>query len=81
MSTVFDVTSRYQIDDNGITASPKDKLSVLYTLYRVIDGDSMLNIAARHLGDDRRWWEIADINPQVKYPDDLVVGSLIRIPR
>lgn len=79
--TAFDVTSRYQLDDNGRTASPKDKATVLYNLYRVVEGDTVLNIAARLLGDDRRWWEIADINPQVKYPEDLVVGGIIRIPR
>ena len=82
MSTApFAVTSRYQVDGSGITASPKEKLVVLYSLYRVISGDSVMNIAARLLGDDRRWWEISDINPQVKYPEDLVVGNIIRIPR
>lgn len=77
----FDVSSRYQLDSSGITASPKDKLPVLYSLHRVVQGDTILNIAARLLNDDKLWWQIADINPQVKYPEDLVVGSLIRIPR
>lgn len=77
----FDVTSRYKLDDSGQSASPKAKVTVVYGLHRVVDGDSITNIAARLLSDDRRWWEIADINPQVKYPEDLVVGSIIRIPR
>lgn len=81
MSSPFDVISRYQLDDDGIHASPKPQQLVLYTLHRVNNGDNLLNIAARLLGDDRRWWEIANINPQVKYPDDLVVGDVIRIPR
>lgn len=78
---VFAVTSRYQVDDNGISASPKDKLTVKYSLHRVVQGDTILNIAARIPGDDRLWWQVADINPQVTYPEDLVVGDLIRIPR
>lgn len=77
----FDVTSRYQLDTNGQTASPKVKLSVVYSLHRLTDGDTITNIAARLLGDDRRWWEIADINPQIKYPEDLVSGDVIRIPK
>lgn len=77
----FDVTSRYQLDDSGITASRKSVAAVPYTTYRVISGDTMLNLAARLLGNDRRWWEIADLNPQVKFPEDLVVGNLLRIPR
>lgn len=79
--TGFAVTSRYQVDSNGISASPKDKQIVLYSQYRASQGDSMSNIAARLLGDDRRWWEIADINPQIKYPEDLAPGDIIRIPR
>jgi hypothetical protein len=77
----FDVTSRYQLDASGQTASPKPKVTVNYYLYRLVQGDTMLNLAARTLGSDRRWWEIADINPQIKYPEDLVVGSVIRMPR
>jgi nucleoid-associated protein YgaU len=77
----FSVTSRYELDTNGQTASPKGKATTNYYLYRVVQGDTMLNLAARSLGSDRRWWEIADINPQVKYPEDIVPGQVLRLPR
>lgn len=77
----FDASSRYQLDTSGQTASPKAKVLTAYTLYRVMQGDTIRSLAARALGNDRRWWEIADINPQVKYPEDLVVGSVLRMPR
>jgi hypothetical protein len=32
------------------------------------------------LGDPLRYWEIADINPQFKFPLDIVPGKVIRLP-
>lgn len=78
---MLDTSSRYRLDPSGQTASPKPKSDATYSLHRVVEGDTLLNLAARTLGSDRRWWEIADINPQVKYPEDLEVGSLLRLPR
>ena len=77
----LDTTSRYRSDTSGQYALPKEKGEVTYYTHRVVEGDTVLNLAARSLGSDQRWWEIADINPQVKYPEDLEVGTLLRIPR
>lgn len=77
----LDITSRYQLDAGGQTASRKPTSSVVYYLHRVVEGDTILNIASRALGSDRRWWEIADLNPHIKYPEDLVVGGVIRVPQ
>ena len=77
----FAPTSRYKVDTGNITASRKTLVAVPYFTHRVIEGDTLMNLSARHLRSDRRWWEIADLNPQVKYPEDLVVGNIIRIPQ
>lgn len=78
---VFATGSRYQLDSSKKTASRKPLGSVSFSLHRVVEGDTLRNIAARLLGNDSRWWEIADINPQVKFPEDITVGSSLRIPR
>jgi nucleoid-associated protein YgaU len=49
-------------------------------LYTVKQGDTLENIAARILGTTERYWELADLNPQVKFPLDLNTGDTIRIP-
>lgn len=69
------------MDANKITASRKPVGQISYSLHRVREGDTLRNISARLLGSDSRWWEIADINPQCKFPEDLVVGSTIRVPQ
>lgn len=43
-------------------------------------GERLDAIAARELGDPELWWVIANANPEVFYPDDLPVGTVLRIP-
>ncbi len=51
-----------------------------YRLYTAIDGDTFDTLAHRFYGDSRLWWRIADMNPQVHFPTDLVPGTMIRVP-
>lgn len=79
---VYDALSRYAVNPGGQTA---DRVvppppTVTYSVYAVVQGDTLENIAARQLGDPRRYWEIADINPQIKFPTDLRPGMAIRLP-
>jgi len=45
-----------------------------------MEGDTFDRIAYRTLFDSERYWEIADLNPHVPFPDEIPVGTLIRIP-
>ena len=51
-----------------------------FTYYTVVAGDRFDTIAAMIYGVPDYWWKIANANPEVFYPDMLVVGSIIRIP-
>jgi nucleoid-associated protein YgaU len=51
-----------------------------YTLYTVRQGDTLERISARLFGTTERYWEIADLNPQIKFPIDLESGDVIRVP-
>lgn len=53
---------------------------VPYTTYQVQSGDRLDTLAAHALGDSELWWKIAQINPEIIYPDNLVVGSYLRVP-
>jgi nucleoid-associated protein YgaU len=48
--------------------------------YTVVSGDRFDLIASRLYGVSEYWWKIANANPEIFYPDDLVVGSIIRVP-
>jgi LysM domain-containing protein len=51
-------------------------LAVLGTAY---DGEDLVSIAARELGDPNRWREIADLNG-LRDPRAIVVGQVLRLP-
>lgn len=68
--------SRYTAYLNTITF-----MTVPYTVHVVKVTDTLAILAAKYYGDTGRWWVIADANPQVFYPNDLVPGQQIRIPQ
>jgi nucleoid-associated protein YgaU len=80
MSTFYSVGARYKVDDNNQTASRGATIKGQYRTYRVKSGDRIDTIAHQAFGDANRWWEIADLNPQIKFPLDLVPGDVLRIP-
>lgn len=77
---LYSSSSRYSISENGQNAVRSVPRGARYTLYTVKQGDTLENIAARILGTTERYWELADLNPQVKFPLDLNTGDTIRIP-
>lgn len=81
MATKYDASSRYRLDSTGRIATRRLNTSSVYTLYRVVAGDTLETIASRHFGTPKRYWEIADANPQVQFPLDIVVGEVLRLPR
>jgi len=47
---------------------------------RVQAGDTLWKIAARHLGEGRDWRKIADANPELKNPNMIQAGQVLRLP-
>jgi len=78
----YDANSRYSVNTDRRTATraPLNLAKKRFSLYTVRAGDTLENIASRRLGSQRRYWEIADMNPQVKFPVDLPPGTVLRIP-
>lgn len=77
---LYSSDSRYSVSTAGTTAQRSTPASYSYRLYTVRQGDTLESIAARLLGSTSRYWELADLNPQVKFPLDLSAGDVIRIP-
>lgn len=58
-----------------------DKYTALRTAaITTVEGDTFEKIAARVLGDSTQYWKIAGLNPAIKFPDSIPVGSTITIP-
>lgn len=76
----YDASSRYKIDESNQAAFRQPLEPVGFLTYTVREGDSLETISRGVLGTARRYWEIADINPQIKFPLDLTPGAVIRIP-
>jgi hypothetical protein len=51
-----------------------------FVYYTVVEGDRFDVISYKVYGIPDYWWKIANANPEIFYPDYLVVGSIIRIP-
>jgi nucleoid-associated protein YgaU len=76
-------SSRYtaSVDAAGTPiAVRKRTLPVSYNTYVTKSGDTFALIATRVYGTPEDFWRIADINPQVVFPDEIPVGTNIRIP-
>lgn len=81
LSTASRYTTSKDERTGVIVAVRKTKTSTSYDKYTARDGDSFESIAQLIFGDPQQYWRIADINPQVKYPNEIPVGTLIRIPK
>jgi hypothetical protein len=80
------VNSRYvesvtSIDGTSATVSTRAAVyPVRFSTYLSRERDSFESIATWSLGSPERWWEIADINSHVRYPNYIPPGTSIRIP-
>lgn len=71
---------RYVLTDDRRFAEKKPRETVRFMVYVSRQGDSFERLAAIYLNDSSRYWEIADINPHVEWPDLIQDGTSIRIP-
>jgi nucleoid-associated protein YgaU len=62
-----------------VKLSEEDVLAAT-TLVEVQRGDSLWRIATRHLGEGRRWKELHARNPEIRNPNLIRVGDVIRVP-
>lgn len=44
------------------------------------EGQSFEYLAAQYLNDATQYWKIADMNPQIAFPDFLPAGTSVKIP-
>ena len=75
--------SRYTqiIDVDGVAVvKRKVRTTGRYSTLVSVQGQTFQEIAAKWLGDPGQYWRIADLNPHVPYPDEIPMGTLLRIP-
>jgi hypothetical protein len=73
-------TDRYALSSDRQFANRKVAEAVKYAVYTSREGDTFDLLAIKFMSDYSRYWEIADINPHIQWPDRIPVGSKIRIP-
>lgn len=77
-------SSRYsQVIDPSDTAVTQRKARAVtrYSTVTTKSGQTFQEIAALNLGDPGLYWRIADMNPHVPYPDEIPMGTRLRLPR
>jgi nucleoid-associated protein YgaU len=60
-------------------ASPTDR-TIQFTFYQVDADDTADSLAYDLLGKGQYWWMIADANPEILDWNNLVPGTVLRIP-
>ena len=80
-SSRYTTTTVSTATDTTVIAVRKDTATVEYSTYTARDGDSFVLLAIRLFNDPSQYWRIADLNPQVKFPDLVTVGTVLRIPK
>jgi nucleoid-associated protein YgaU len=84
---MIQISSRYRVNteirnDDIAVVSVRNSVTVPnYATHVSREGDSFESLASRFLGAPVFYWKIADINPQVAFPDYIPPGTLIRIPQ
>lgn len=79
-------SSRYSMSYDTVDSEAREvslrvaKEKKSYVTHVVRGTESFTSLAYRYLNDERLYWYIADHNPQVKYPDLIPPGTIIRIP-
>lgn len=78
-------SSRYTYKTGGtielIEAVRKSNVATTsYSKYVSREGDTFEILATRLYNDPTQYWRIADMNPQVKFPDVIPAGTTIRLP-
>jgi len=80
-------TSRYKTQTNNqessvsIISARKPLYGTNYYMYISKEGDTFDLLAMRVLGNPALWWKVADLNPHVPFPDEIPLGTNIRLPR
>ena len=62
-------------------AAPAATPTAPVAMYKIQQGDTLSDLAAKHLGSSRRYMEIYEANrDKLKNPNDIKIGMMIRIP-
>lgn len=51
-----------------------------YITHVTQSNESFSSLAGKYLNNEKLYWYIADQNPQIRFPDLIPVGTLVRIP-
>ncbi len=60
--------------------APIDVEDTAFIYYVVSQGDRLDLLALKWYGDATKWWVIADVNPEIIWPAELMSGFVLRAP-
>lgn len=76
-------SATYYNDNNEEARAISERLvtkSQPYFTHVTESNESFASLAGKYLNNEKLYWYIADQNPQIRFPDLIPVGTLVRIP-
>jgi nucleoid-associated protein YgaU len=67
-------------DISVIVPSMQQPFSFRYISHLVVAGERIDTLAAQYYGDPTMWWRVADANPSIMWYDDIMPGTILRVP-
>lgn len=86
MTIIFKTKSRYiksatnTTGEIAVEALRKQRNPRSFTTIITQEGETFDSLAYKYFKDSEQYWEIADLNPHVPFPDRIPPGTPIRIP-
>ena len=77
----YRATQEIRNNNLNVVATYTKAPTTQFMAYISRDGDSFEKLAAKYLGGPIFFWRIAELNPHVPFPDQIPIGTRIRIPR
>ena len=69
-----------QAEETAPTTKTDTQPSTAESIYIVVEGDSLWNIAEEQFGDGNLYTEILTLNPQIEEDEPLFVGTKLKMP-
>jgi len=77
----YSAQTEYRNNEPFVVAVRAKTTTTSFITHTTREGETMDILATKYLKSPLFYWRIADINPQIPFPDQIPAGTKVRIPQ